>query len=125
MASIVTVVDDLDGSQDSTTQTRTFEFGGSQYEIDLSDVNAKALADAQSAFAEAVKGLRVFLNAGRLVSRRKASSASVPARSKEENDAIRNWANSNGFSVSDKGRIPEDAVAAFDAAHAPKDKSKS
>ena len=123
MASIVTVVDDLDGSQDSTTQTRTFEFGGSQYEIDLSDVNAKALADAQSAFAEAVKGLRVFLDAGR-VTRRKASSAGA-ARSKEQNDAIRNWANSNGFSVSDKGRIPEDAVAAFDAAHAPKDKSKS
>ena len=123
MASIVTVVDDLDGSQDSTTQTRTFEFGGSQYEIDLSDVNAKALADAQSAFAEAVKGLRVFLNAGR-VTRRKASTY-VPSRSKEENDAIRNWANSNGFAVSDKGRIPDDAVAAFDAAHAPKDKSKS
>ena len=118
MASIVTVVDDLDGSQDSTTQTRTFEFGGTAYEIDLSDVNAKALADAQSAFAEAVEAVRVFTNAGR-VTRRKGSTY-VPTRSKEQNDAIRAWANSNGFSVSEKGRIPEDAVAAFDKAHAPK-----
>ena len=124
MASIVTVVDDLDGSQDSTTQTRTFEFGVSQYEIDLSDVNAKALAAAQEQFAEAVKAVYVFVNAGLIVSRRKGAGtgASVPARSKEENDAIRRWANSNGFEVSDKGRIPEEAVKAFDAAHAPKSK---
>lgn len=38
-------------------------------------------------------------------------------RSKEQTRAIRDWANSNGYEVSNRGRIPDQVVEAFEAAH--------
>lgn len=38
-------------------------------------------------------------------------------RDKEQIAAIREWANANGFKVSNRGRIPGEVEAAFEAAH--------
>ncbi|MDF3316404.1 histone-like nucleoid-structuring protein Lsr2 [Rhodococcus sp. C3V] len=41
----------------------------------------------------------------------------VVSRSPEQLQAIRDWANSNGYVVSGQGRIKNEIVEAFDAAH--------
>ena len=46
------------------------------------------------------------------------TSTGQPARrDKEQIGAIRDWANANGFKVSNRGRIPAEVEAAFNAAH--------
>jgi len=46
------------------------------------------------------------------------SSGRQPARrDKEQIGAIRDWANANGYKVSNRGRIPAEVEAAFNAAH--------
>jgi hypothetical protein len=38
-------------------------------------------------------------------------------RDKEQIGAIRDWANANGYKVSNRGRIPADVELAYNAAH--------
>lgn len=44
-------------------------------------------------------------------------STNKRTRSKEENDAIREWAMNNGIKVAEKGRIAESVIAQYEAAH--------
>jgi hypothetical protein len=37
--------------------------------------------------------------------------------SREQNQAVREWAAKNGYEVSERGRIPASVVEAFDKAH--------
>lgn len=46
----------------------------------------------------------------------KAFSA-TPSISREQREAIRTWANANGFTVGDRGRIAANIIQAFEAAH--------
>jgi len=99
--------DDLDGGE--ATETVAFGLDGTSYEIDLSDANAAKLRDA----------LAVYIGHGRKVSSRagrpaRRSSSTTNGHSARE---IRDWARSNGHDVPDRGRIPADVKAAFDAAH--------
>ena len=45
------------------------------------------------------------------------SFAANPSMSREQREAIRTWANANGFTVGDRGRIAANITAAFEAAH--------
>jgi hypothetical protein len=45
------------------------------------------------------------------------SFSATPSMSREQREAIRSWANSNGFTVGDRGRIAANIVEAFEAAH--------
>ena len=45
------------------------------------------------------------------------SYSATPAMSREQREAVRTWANANGFTVGDRGRIAANIVAAFEAAH--------
>lgn len=55
-------------------------------------------------------------------SERRATAArgkpATPGMSREQRGAVRDWANSNGYQVGDRGRIKGDIIAAFEAAHA-------
>lgn len=103
---VVHITDDIDGSEDA--ETVTFAYDGRSYEIDLSEENKKALESA----------LERFISAGR-----KVSTASRPAargsRSRGSSNLaeIREWARSNGHSVSARGRISQDIMDAYNAAH--------
>ena len=46
----------------------------------------------------------------------KAFSA-TPSIGREQREAIRTWANANGFTVGDRGRIAANIIQAFEAAH--------
>jgi hypothetical protein len=116
---IVSLVDDLDGSTASTTVE--FALDGRSYEIDLSDQNADGL---RKAFAQYVESAR---KAGG--GRRSASPAPSASR-RQDTAAIRTWAQENGHTVSDRGRIPTAVIEAYEnrnvasATEEPKAKSK-
>lgn len=102
---VVTITDDIDGSEGA--QTVAFSFDGQSYEIDLGRKNLDKFK----------KGLQPFMDAGRRVGR---SSAARPARSRgprNNSSAIRAWAAEQGLAVSERGRIPAAVVAKYQAAH--------
>jgi hypothetical protein len=105
---VVTFEDDLDGSE--AAGTVTFALGGVHYEIDLSKKNSDKLA----------KALAPYVEAGRKVSARTtaARSSQGPAAAPKRHDqsAVREWARAQGMKVSDRGRIPADVLAKYEAA---------
>jgi len=104
----VTLVDDIDGSPAASTVT--FALEGRTYEVDLSEANAEALADA----------LAPYIAVGRKVSRvTRTGATSRPKKSSRFNNTseVREWAQQKGLKVSTRGRIPADIQAAYDRAH--------
>ena len=106
---ITLLTDDLDGGE----ADRTVEFGldGVNYTIDLSEKNAGKLRKALDPY------LAVATRAGRgggdgRAARRTAPPVSVRS-SRDQNQAIREWANKNGYEVSERGRIPSSIVEAY------------
>lgn len=109
MAQKVQIVleDDIDGGE--ATQTVTFALDGASYEIDLNDANADKL---RGAFAPFVGHARKVTGAARR-GRRTAAAPAGGTSAKE----IRDWARSNGHAVPERGRIPAEVRAAFEAAN--------
>lgn len=104
---ITTLVDDIDGSE--ATTSFTFAFEGTNYEIDLNDANAEKFSEA----------LKPWVGAARKATKTGTSSGGTSRKSAGRKDlaAIRKWAKDNGHEVSDRGRIPANVVEAYDAAH--------
>lgn len=106
---IIIMEDDLDGGEaDETVQ---FAVDGASYEIDLSTTNAAKLRDA----------LAKYVGAGRKVSTRGAVRARgrvVATRSSSGNTSkVREWARSNGYEISDRGRVPANILTAYEQAN--------
>jgi hypothetical protein len=97
----VLLLDDLDGS--AACETVKFGFDGTDYEIDLSSGNA---SDMRNTLAEYVEHARKIGNTGR---RR------TPVTTLNTTE-IRNWARENGYDIKDRGRVPADVVAKYQAA---------
>ncbi|HJQ45338.1 MAG TPA: Lsr2 family protein [Amycolatopsis sp.] len=105
---LVSLVDDLDGSE--ADETVEFGLDGINYQIDLSSENAEELRDALAQYVEHARRAGGRKRAGRPTAKPAASSASVD---REQNQAIRAWARKAGFQVSDRGRIPSEVVEAY------------
>lgn len=109
------LVDDLDGTilEVGEGETVLFSLDGVAYEIDLTAGNAAALRDA----------LAPYVDSGRSVSSRGASSSSGTAARKrtrsgqKDYSAVREWAKKNGHQVSERGRVPASVLEAYEAAH--------
>jgi len=99
----IVLVDDIDGSDAS--QTVSFGLDGATYEIDLNDKNATKLRDALAGYVGHAR--KVTTSRGR-----KARTTTSGPSARE----LRDWARSNGFKVSDRGRVPAEVREAFDAA---------
>jgi hypothetical protein len=106
---VVSLVDDLDGGK--ADETVEFALDGKSYEIDISSKHAGELRDSLAKFVASARRA----SAGR--SRNRAVPTSSTAEDRERNQAIREWARSQGTKVSDRGRIPADVIAAYTAAH--------
>lgn len=112
----VQLIDDLDGSE--AEETVEFTLDGINYEIDLSAANVAELRDA----------LAQYIASGRRVGGRKRagmpklsavpSPPATPTQSREQNQAIREWARANGYDLSDRGRIPGHVTEAYVASGA-------
>ena len=106
---IVQLIDDLEGG--AAQETVQFAIDGNAYEIDLNARNAARLRDAIAPF---VGGARRAPRGGAVV----ATPRRRPARGdREQIQAIREWARSNGHKVGDKGRIPAQVMDAYNSAH--------
>jgi Lsr2 len=112
MAQRVQVIleDDIDGG--TAAETVTFGLDGSSYEIDLSKKNAAKLRDALSPYVANAR------RAGRATTSGKRGSGRSSARSDRNRiQAIREWARTNGYAVSDRGRIPAAIVEAYETSN--------
>ena len=100
------LLDDLDGG--SADETVSFSLDGATYELDLSKKNAAKLRDA----------LAPYVGSARRVSGRRGRGRGRAAGSRgTDTSAIRQWARDQGLKVSDRGRVPADILAKYDAAH--------
>jgi hypothetical protein len=102
----VILVDDLDGGD--AEETVSFSVDGVSYEIDLSTKNAASLRDTFGRYVGAAR---------RVGGRTRSRSTAGSSRRDDRSARIREWARSAGHKVSDRGRIPADLAAKFDAAH--------
>ena len=104
------LVDDLDGGD--AEETVTFALDGVQYEIDLSKKNAGKLRDALSRYVAAGTKLG---RGGVSPTRREGRRGAAPVANRDQNKAIREWAQAKGIAVSDRGRIKQEIVDQFNA----------
>jgi hypothetical protein len=107
---LVQVTDDLDGTELDRDDVDEVHFGldGRSYVIDLSKTNATKLRDTLGRYTDAARRDQV---AGR------ATPSAKSAGTRKDLDQVRQWANANGYTVSNRGRIPNSVLDAYDAAH--------
>jgi hypothetical protein len=103
----VSLVDDIDGS--AASETVSFSLEGRQYQLDLSERNARRLRDAVAPFVASARrsgGVRRRSSGGSKMSQK-------PATDRERTTAIREWARQHGHKVADRGRIPSSVIEAY------------
>ena len=101
-------IDDIDGGEaDGTVR---FALDGSEYEIDL---NAKHSEELRSALANYVSHARKVGGS----TRRAAGSRSGRRSSSVDTVAVRAWAREQGIDIKDRGRVPADVTAKYQAAN--------
>jgi hypothetical protein len=101
----VVFTDDVDGSE--AIGTVRFGLGGTGYEVDLSQKNADKLAKVLAPYIAAAR------KAGNGPARRAAGRTRPGGPLPRE---VRAWAKSQGLEVKDKGRVPAELIARFQAA---------
>ncbi|WP_067504580.1 Lsr2 family protein [Actinoplanes sp. TFC3] len=110
---ITLLTDDLDGGE----ADRTVEFGldGVNYTIDLSEKNAGKLRKALDPYLAAAT--RVGRTGAEARAVRRGPATSTGRATRDQNQAIREWAGKNGYEVSERGRIPSSIVEAYHSKH--------
>lgn len=101
---ILVLEDDVDGGD--ATQTVKFSIDGSSYEIDLNDKNAAKLRDAMA----------LWVGHARKAGRASAAAPSSRRRGGRTSE-VRAWAQAQGLTVSERGRVSKEVMDAYDAAH--------
>ena len=87
--------------------TRAFSLDGRDYEIDLCERHSEKFDEVVGRFAERAR--KVSSRSGRPKRRTTAH--------RQRSAEIRAWAKHNGMDVSDRGRIPANVIAKYDANH--------
>ena len=111
----VRLTDDLTGGK--ADETIPFTFDGKQLEIDLSTGNATALRKALAPFVAAARSVSPASGprTGR-VARRSIDSGPSGTAARQHNQTVRAWARQNGYTVSERGRIPAEVISAYQSA---------
>lgn len=110
------LVDDIDGTvlEVGEGETVHFSLNGTSYEIDLNSAHAEELRQALEPYITA--GRRAGSGASSGGGRSSSSSRKRPSRNPEV-AAIRAWAKENGYTLSERGRVPAPILDAYRAAH--------
>ena len=114
MAQKIVLIDDLDGSEASTTLT--YAVDGQEYEIDLSEENAEKLRTDLAPYIEKSRSAKrrpALQTAGGRRTRRRGGGPS----GRNDLPLIRAWAESRGLGVSSRGRIKKEIIDQYDQVH--------
>lgn len=120
---LVQLVDDLDGSTTTDIETVTFSLDGVNYEIDLGPKNARKLRDNLTDYVGGARRVGGRMKRGTAQKTAAAKPAATPSN-REQTKAVREWARTEGYNLSSRGRIPANIVEAFEEAHAPSKPAK-
>jgi len=105
----VLLVCDMHGDETPAEESVSFSVNGTSYELDVCGQHASALRDAFAPFVGVARKSGGRGGAGR----RRRGGGNASGRAGE----IRDWARAQGITVSERGRIPADLAAKYDAAH--------
>jgi Lsr2 len=100
------LLDDLDGGE--AEETVKFALDGRSYEIDLAAKNAAKLRST----------LATYIAKGSKLGRASAGGRTRATSSREDNQAIRVWAEEQGYEVASRGRISQEIVELYMQAEA-------
>jgi hypothetical protein len=105
----VTFACDYDAKEipDGEHLTRAFSLDGRDYEIDLCEKHSQKFDEVLTRFAD--KARRVTGRVGRPKRR--------TAANRQRSADVRAWAKRSGIKVSDRGRIPAQVIAKYEASH--------
>ena len=98
-------IDDIDGGE--AAGTVRFGLDGTDYEIDLSTAHADEL---RNVLGQYVAHARKVGGTARRAARGHRGTASV------DTHKVREWARGEGIDIKDRGRVPSDVVAKYQAA---------
>lgn len=120
---VVTMIDDLTEEPGDDVQAVEFSLDGVTYSIDLSEENHAELREDLARYIEVAQVVKRERGKGSKGSKGSKGKGQGQARvggtqNREQSKAVRDWAQSNGFEVSSRGRIPNEVQQAFDEAHA-------
>jgi hypothetical protein len=99
------IIDDIDGG--AADGTVRFGLDGADYEIDLSGEHTDELRNALGKFIEHSRKV------GGTARRSPRGLRGAPA---VDTAKVREWAKGNGYDIKDRGRVPADLVAKYQAA---------
>jgi len=106
-------VDDVDGKEDESVETRRFSIGRQGYTIDLSADNYEAfLKDMEKYTSVAVTESNAPAAPRSVRAARGTATTKAPSQAAE----IRAWAASEGIAVAERGRIHKDVVDKYEYA---------
>jgi hypothetical protein len=115
----VDVIDDLDGKPVDPDEVVQVEFSvklpgarkAREYVLDLRPSNLTKFEAAIGKYISAATEVRGATNST------KTTATPAQGSAKQQLRAIREWARTQGYDVSDRGRIPAEIVDAYHAAH--------
>ncbi|WP_433237060.1 histone-like nucleoid-structuring protein Lsr2 [Streptosporangium sp. CA-135522] len=113
MAQKVILVDDLDHSEGSDVTRREFPLLDRTFAIDLSDDNQRRLCDALGFIEKVLESSREVKQATRS---RKAADTGSRLRGYTNTD-VREWAREQELEISPRGKITDEVMDLFIAAH--------
>lgn len=106
---ITKLIDDIDGGE--AAETVRFGLDGYHYEIDLSNKNAAKLRNALATYVE--NGTRISGRASATAGRAGRGRVAAGATDRDQNAAIRAWAQRKGYDVAPRGRIKQEIVEQY------------
>lgn len=104
---VTELIDDIDESP--ADRTFTFAIENRAFQVDLSVANIAAFHEAVSRFVESARP------AGKVTAVAKGGGNGRARMDREQTQAIREWARARGYSVSNRGRISAEIMAAYNA----------
>ena len=115
----VVVTCDLEDGDVSASDSISFAYGGKTYTLDLCKKHLDEVKNTLEGFANAGHTVgRVGRSRRRVAGGGRSSRSTSPAAAArgESQAEIREWARAQGYAVGDRGRIPGEVRAAYDAA---------
>lgn len=111
------LLDDMEEGRVEAEGTIDFGLDGKFYEMELSSANMLKLRSLLAPWIANARPSKPRRQQGR-TSRSTTPRTAGSDYSREQRDAIRSWAQSQGMGVSDRGRLSGDVIKAYELAHA-------